>query len=218
MASQVANWLEERFGLADVIRYVLFRQIPEGVNWWYTFGSISMFLFTLQLATGIMLTMSYAPSPDNAYDSVRYINDVAVFGAFIRGIHKWAASGMVLAVFVHMLRVYYFGSYKYPREMTWVVGVVLLLLVLGFGFTGYLLPWDQKAYWATEVGTNIAGLAPFLGTYVLQIMRGGGELGAVTLTRFYSIHVMILPLLTLLFITVHLYLVVKLGISAPPKE
>jgi len=218
MASQVANWLEERFGLADVIRYVLFRQIPEGVNWWYTFGSISMFLFTLQLATGIMLTMSYAPSPDHAYDSVRYINDVAVFGAFIRGIHKWAASGMVLAVFVHMLRVYYFGSYKYPREMTWVVGVVLLLLVLGFGFTGYLLPWDQKAYWATEVGTNIAGLAPFLGTYVLQIMRGGGELGAVTLTRFYSIHVMILPLLTLLFITVHLYLVVKLGISAPPKE
>lgn len=218
MAPRVGEWVDERLGLRTIIDTLLERPIPRGVGWLYTLGSASLFVFTLQVVTGIFLAMSYAPTPDHAYDSIRFINENVAFGWLIRGVHRWGASAMVLLVFLHMVRVFFMGSYKYPREVTWLVGVFLLVVTIGFGFTGYLLPWDQKAYWATMVGTNLAGQAPFVGSLVLRILRGGEQLGAMTLNRFFAFHVLLLPAITVLLIGVHLYLVVKHGISEPPER
>ena len=146
---------------------VLDRKVPK-VNWWFTLGSASLFLFVMQAVTGIFLTIYYVPSPDHAYDSIQYIMNDVPFGWLIRGIHHWGASLMVIFVFAHMLRTFFFGAYKYPRELTWLTGVVLLLATLGMGFTGYLLPWNQRAYWATTVGTAIAGTVPFIGPFITQ--------------------------------------------------
>lgn len=140
------------------------------------------------------------------------------FGSLIRGIHHWAASGMIVMVLAHMLRVYFMGAYKYPREMSWMVGVALLVLTLAFGFTGYLLPWDEKAYWATVVGTNISGSVPIVGDWILRILRGGADLGALTLNRFYAMHVMLLPMAAMLLITIHVLMVIRQGISHPPRH
>jgi quinol-cytochrome oxidoreductase complex cytochrome b subunit len=145
------------------------------------------------------------------------MNDVA-FGWLIRGIHHWGATLMVLFVFIHMLRTFYFAAYKYPREITWITGVFLLLATLGMGFTGYLLPWNQRAYWATTVGTEIPGTAPFVGEFLMRILRGGSELSAVTLARFFSVHIWFLPAIMLLLIGIHLYLVIRIGISALPRK
>ncbi len=164
------------------------------------------------------MALYYSPSPDHAYDSVSYINNQAAMGNFIRGLHHWGASAMVVLVVLHMLRIIIMGAYKYPREVTWFVGVVLFVIVMAFGFTGYLLPWDEKAYWATTVGTNMAGTVPVIGGWILILLRGGTELGAVTLTRFYALHVLVLPMIALMFVAAHLYLVVRLGISAPPEK
>ncbi len=215
--SKVYSWIDERADLTRTFSPLLFRKIPKGVGWWYTFGSATLFVFVLQVVTGIFLAMYYSPSPDHAYDSVSYISNDAVMGSFIRGLHHWGASAMVVLVLLHMLRIIIMGAYKYPRELTWIVGVVLFLLTMGFGFTGYLLPWDEKAYWATTVGTNMAGTVPFIGDWLLKLLRGGADLGAVTLTRFYAMHVLLLPALIVSVIAAHLYLVVKLGISAPPE-
>ena len=171
-----------------------------------------------QIVTGILLTIYYVPTPDHAYDSVQYITTQVPAGWLIRGLHHWGASAMVVLVGLHLLRVVFHGAYKYPREMTWMTGVVLLLLTVGFGFTGYLLPWDQKAYWATTVGTSIAGSAPLVGDWMLRIVRGGEELSAVTLARFFGVHVWVLPLLLLTIVLIHLYLVIRIGISAAPKR
>ena len=140
------------------------------------------------------------------------------FGWLIRGIHHWGASLMVLVVFLHMLRTFFYGAYKYPREMTWITGVLLLLLTLGMGFTGYLLPWNQRAYWATTVGTAIAGSVPFVGDFILKVLRGGTDLSALTLTRFFSAHIWMLPAALAGLIGVHMYLIIRLGISHVPKE
>lgn len=218
MTIRVGEWLDERLGLQGIIDTLLERPIPRGVGWLYTLGSASLFIFTLQVVTGIFLAMSYVPTPDHAYDSIRFINEEAAFGWLLRGLHRWGASAMVLVVFLHMVRVFFMGAYKYPREVTWLVGVFLLLVTIGFGFTGYLLPWDQKAYWATVVGTNLAGQAPVVGPVILRVLRGGEELGAMTLNRFFGFHVLLLPALTVLLIGVHLYLVVKHGISEPPER
>ena len=145
------------------------------------------------MVTGILLTIYYVPSPDQAYDSVQYITTQVPAGWFIRGLHHWGASVMVILTVLHMLRVIYYGAYKYPREVTWFTGIGLLVVVIGFGFTGYLLPWDQKAFWATTVGTRIAEVTPVIGESILRIMRGGAELTAVTLARFYGVHVWFLP-------------------------
>lgn len=211
-------WLDERLGLNDLYKNVLDRPEPLG-NWWNTLGSASLFLFLLQGATGIFLTVYYTPSPDHAYDSIQYImNDVA-FGWLIRGIHHWGASLMVLVVFIHMLRTFVTASYKYPRELTWLIGIGLLLLTVGMGFTGYLLPWHQMAYWATMVGTAIAGSAPFVGGFILQALRGGPDLSALTLQRFFAAHIWILPAMLAALIGVHLYLIIKHGESHfPDKE
>lgn len=218
MLNNIMDWFDERIGLRETLAGFLDRKIPKGVNWWYTFGSATLFLFIIQVVTGILLAMHYSASPDHAMSSLDYIMKDVAFGSVIRGLHHWAASGMILLVFFHLLRVFFFGSYKYPRELSWLAGVVILVLVLGFGFTGYLLPWSQKSYWATMVGTNIAGTAPFFGALALKFLRGGSQLGAVALARFYAIHTLILPTAAAAFIGLHLYLVVKQGISAPPEK
>jgi quinol-cytochrome oxidoreductase complex cytochrome b subunit len=217
MFQKTFNWLDERLGLKTIYSTVLDRKVPK-VNWWFTLGSASLFLFVLQGITGIMLTIYYVPSPDHAYDSIQYIMTGVSYGWLIRGIHHWGASLMVLIVFFHMLRTFYFGAYKYPREFTWVTGVFLLLLTLGMGFTGYLLPWNQRAYWATTVATSIAGTVPFIGNFINQVLRGGSDLSAVTLARFFSVHIWWFPAMIGALIGVHLYMVIRLGISSVPKE
>jgi quinol-cytochrome oxidoreductase complex cytochrome b subunit len=217
MFQKTFTWLDERLGLKTIYDTVLDRRVPK-VNWWFTLGSASLFLFLLQGITGIMLTVYYIPSPDHAYDSIQYIMTGVSYGWLIRGVHHWGASLMVLIVFFHMLRTYFFGAYKYPREFTWVTGVLLLLLTLGMGFTGYLLPWNQRAYWATTVATSIAGTVPFLGNFINQVLRGGMDLSAVTLARFFSVHIWWFPAMIGALIGVHLYMVIRLGISSVPKE
>ena len=210
--------LDERTGWRKVKETLLDRKIPKGVDWRYTLGSMAGFLFLMQAVTGMLLAMHYSPSQDHAYDSIRFIMDVVPMGAFLRGLHKWGASAMVVVVVLHMIRVYFMAAYKYPREATWLTGIGLLLVVIGLGFTGYLLPWDQKAYWATVVGSHISEQTPIIGAYVGKILKGGDELGAITLTRFYAIHMLLLPMTILGLMGLHLFLVVWHGISAPPEK
>ena len=217
MTTRVGNWLDERLGWRQVWDAIFLRKIPK-VNWWFTLGSASLFVALNQMITGILLTIYYVPTPDHAYDSVQFISTQVPAGWLIRGLHHYGASAMVILVALHMLRVIFYGAYKYPREVTWFSGVVLLLVTIGFGFTGYLLPWDQKAYWATTVGTRIAGTPPFIGDFILRVVRGGDELSAVTLARFFGVHVWVLPTLLLLLTAFHMYLVIRIGISAVPKR
>ncbi len=217
MISKALTWLDERLGLNGIYSTVLDRKVPK-VNWWFTLGSASLFLFLMQGMTGIFLTMYYVPSPDHAYDSIQYIMNGVAGGWLIRGIHHWGASLMVLTVFAHMLRTFFYAAYKYPRELTWLTGVVLFLATVGMGFTGYLLPWNQRAFWATTVGTQIAGSAPFIGPFIQGVLRGGTDLSAVTLARFFSAHIWFLPAVLALVIGVHMYLVIRLGISMIPGE
>jgi quinol-cytochrome oxidoreductase complex cytochrome b subunit len=217
MAQKVFTWLDDRLGLVTLYNTILDRKVPK-VNWWFTLGSASLFLFAIQAVTGMLLTVYYVPSPDSAYDSIQYIMNGVTFGWLIRGIHHWGASLMVLVVFVHMLRTFFYGAYKFPRELTWLTGVILLLATLGMGFTGYLLPWNQRAYWATTVGTSIAGTVPVLGPWINQVLRGGTDLSAVTLARFFSVHIWWLPLVIGAMIGIHLYMVIRLGISHVPTE
>jgi len=215
MAARVLRWLDDRLGLTGIYRTVLDRKVPK-VNWAFTLGSATLFLVVLQVVTGVFLTVYYVPHPDQAYDSINYImNDVA-FGWLIRGLHHWGATLMVIFIVLHMLRTFAYASYKYPREVTWVTGVLLLLVTLGMGFTGYLLPWNQRAYWATTVGTSIAGTVPFVGPIIEQALRGGTELSTLTLTRFFSAHIWMLPAALLGLLGVHMYLVIRLGISHVP--
>ncbi len=211
-------WLDERLGLNGLYKAVLDRPEPMG-NWWNTLGSASLFLFIVQGVTGIFLTVYYTPSPDHAYDSINYIMNGVAFGWLVRGIHHWGATLMVVVVFIHMLRVFVTASFKYPRELTWLIGVGLFLLTLGMGFTGYLLPWSQQSYWATTVGTQIAGTVPFIGGFILKVLRGGSDLSALTLQRFFSAHIWMLPVALAGLIGLHLYLVIRHGESAwPTKE
>lgn len=217
MAAKFGEWLDERLAWRQVWQAIFLRKIPK-VNWLYTLGSASLFLVVNQIVTGILLTIYYVPTPDHAYDSVQYITTQIPAGWLIRGLHHWGASAMVVVVALHMLRVILYGSYKFPREVTWLTGVVLLLATIGFGFTGYLLPWDQKAYWATTVGTRIAGTPPLIGDTVLRIVRGGEELSAITLARFFGVHIWFLPTALVLLVALHLYLVIRIGISAVPER
>src|SRR5512139_689872 len=217
MWKKVFDWLDERLGLNDAYKSLLDRPEPLG-NWWNTLGSASLFLFVLQGVTGIFLTTYYTPSPDHAYDSITYImNDVA-FGWLIRGIHHWGATLMVITVSVHMLRVFFYVAYKYPREVTWITGAVLLLVTFGSGFTGYLLPWNQRAYWATAVGSSIVGTVPLVGDFLLRSVRGGSDLSLLTLARFFGAHIWFLPVALFGLIGIHLYLVIRNGISHVPKQ
>ncbi|MBI2859763.1 MAG: cytochrome b N-terminal domain-containing protein [Chloroflexi bacterium] len=219
---QQPGWIEERLELEPIkvalADRIMPRELSGGLGWFYTLGSATLTAFIILVVTGIMLTMNYSAATDHAWDSVQFINNEVSYGWLIRGLHQKAASAMAILIFLHALRVFVFGSYKYPRELTWAVGVMLLLLTMGSAFTGYLLPWDQKAYWATVVGTEIASRVPFAGTILAKAIRGGETLGAVTLTRFYSLHAMAIPALIGSLIGVHLFMVVRQGISAPPKK
>src|SRR5437899_9256270 len=213
------DWVDERTSLSGATRWLLFRKVPKGTNWFYTLGSATMFAFLSQAVTGVFLAMYYRPDASGgAYESIRHVTNDVFLGQFVRGMHKWGSTVMVVLVFLHMGRTFIFGAYKYPRELNWVIGVVLLILTLVMSFTGYLLPFDQRAYWATIVGVNINGTGPLLGPYLSDFLRGGGEFGATTLSRFYSIHMLIVPGLLIALIGAHLYLVTKLGTAAPPWE
>ena len=195
---------------------MLFRKVPKGTNWFYTLGSATLFAFTVQAVTGVFLAMFYTPSPTQAYGSITHLTNDVFLGEFVRGMHKWGASLMIILIFLHMARTFVFGAYKYPRELNWVIGVVLLILTMLMGFTGYLLPFDQRSFWATVVGVNINGTGPFVGPYLSDFLRAGSEFGPTTLSRFYAIHMLLVPGLLIALIGAHLYLVVKLGTTAPP--
>jgi menaquinol-cytochrome c reductase cytochrome b subunit len=212
----VVDWVDERTSLSGAARWMMFRKVPKGTNWFYTLGSATMFAFLNQAVTGVFLAMYYDPSPTHAYESVRYITNDAFLGEFVRGMHKWGSSVMVILVFLHMARTFFFGAYKYPRELNWVIGVVLLILTMVMSFTGYLLPFDQRSYWATIVGVNINGTGPLVGPFLSDFLRGGAEFNTTTLSRFYSIHMLLVPGLIAAMIGAHLYLVAKLGTTAPP--
>src|SRR5947209_17535467 len=213
----VADGVDERLAISPGLRWVLFRKVPRGTNWAYTLGSATLFAFLSQAITGVFLALYYRPdAAGGAYESIRNIDDNVFLGQFVRGMHKWGASVMIILIFLHMGRTFFFGAYKYPRELTWITGVVLLILTLVMGFTGYLLPFDQRAYWATIVGVNINGTGPFIGPFLSDFLRGGPDWTATTLSRFYSIHMLLIPGAMAALIGVHLYLVSKLGTTAPP--
>jgi menaquinol-cytochrome c reductase cytochrome b subunit len=210
------DWVDERTALSGVTRWILYRKVPKGINWFYTLGSASLFAFLSQAVTGVFLAMYYDPSVTNAYESTRYITNEVFLGELVRGMHKWGSSVMVILLFLHMARVFFFGAYKYPRELTWIIGVVLLILTFVMSLTGYLLPFDQRSLWATIVAANITGTGPIVGPFLADFLRGGAEFGATTLSRFYSIHMLLVPGAIAALIGAHLYLVAKLGTTAPP--
>ncbi|HUS07178.1 MAG TPA: cytochrome b N-terminal domain-containing protein, partial [Bryobacteraceae bacterium] len=192
--------------------------IPASSGWHQVFGSIAVFLFLTQVFTGILLAFNYAPTPGEAYNSLKYIVTELTGGRMIRGLHHWGASMMIVVVVLHMCQVAVYGAYKKPREATWMVGVVLLLLTLAYGLTGYLLPWDNRAYWGTVVTTQIAAQAPIAGPYLTRLLGGEGSIGVVTFARFYAMHVMLLPPLTTFLIALHIYLVRKHGVAPAPDD
>ena len=213
----LAEWFDSRTNISSARKHLLDEELPPGTRWWFVTGSILMLLLSTQLLSGIVLAMYYVPSPEYAYDSVRFIMDKLSFGSVLRGLHFFGASLIVIAAGVHMMRVVLLGSYKKPREVTWLSGMVLFLVILGFALSGYLLPWDQRAYWATTVTINIARGTPFIGEQVASVMRGGLQLGALTLLRWYAAHVFLLPAALIALTASHLYLMRYHGISGPVK-
>src|ERR671930_38014 len=210
------DWLEERSGLVGGVRYFLFRKVPADTNWMQTLGSATLTAFLVQAITGVILAMYYKPTPGDAYSSIQNITDNVTLGWLVRGMHRWGASVFIILMFLHMGRVFLFGAYKYPRELNWIVGVLLLVLGMMEGFTGYLLPFDQTAYWATVVGIKMNGTAPFLGPFPAQVLRSGSEIGSDTLARFYSMHMLLIPGAIFALIGLHLWLVIRLGVTSPP--
>ena len=210
------DWIDERTALSGGARWMMFRKIPRGTNWFYTLGSATLFAFLSQTVTGVFLAMYYDPNATRAYESIRYLTNEVFLGEFVRSMHKWGSTVMVVLIFLHMGRTFFFGAYKYPREMNWVIGVALLILTLFMSFTGYLLPFDQRSFWATIVGVAINGTGPLVGPYLSDFMRAGPEFGATTLARFYAIHMLLLPGIIAALIGAHLYLVARQGTTAPP--
>jgi ubiquinol-cytochrome c reductase cytochrome b subunit len=218
MASRLYQWLDRRLKLKRLQRTLLDEPIPGGASWIYVFGSATLFLFLLQALTGMFLAIYFAPTPDHAYDSIEFIEREVVFGAFVRGLHHWGASAMVIAIGLHMLQAFLYGAYKPPREIMWMVGVVLFLITLGFAFTGYLLPWDQNAYWATQIGINMVGTVPIVGDFFVKVLRAGESLGALTLSRFFALHVLFLPAVIASGILLHLFILRRVGPAGPWSE
>lgn len=215
MAGKLYNWFDSRLNLKPIEHTLLDEPIPGGASWIYVFGSATLFLFCLQATTGMFLALYYVPSPDAAYDTVQFIQHEVWFGWFVRGLHHWGASAVMVAIGLHLLQVYLYGAYKRPRELMWMVGVGLLLLMLTFGFTGYLMPWDQNAYWATQVGTNMVASVPLVGDVLVRLLRGGETLGALTLSRFFALHTLFLPALIVSGIVLHLFILRRVGPAGP---
>jgi quinol-cytochrome oxidoreductase complex cytochrome b subunit/cytochrome c len=201
-----SGFWQERTGWRQLKQLLFLEPLPGGARWTAAFGSLLLFAFVLQVLTGVLLALNYSPSTETAYPSVQYIQDEVPFGALVRALHHWGSSAMVVLLLVHLVQVFVWGAYKRPRELTWMVGVLLLVLTLGLAFTGYLLPWDQKAYWATRVGLGIASTTPGIGGDLRTLLQGGPEMGDQTLTRFFGLHGFVLPGLMVLLIVVHVYL------------
>jgi ubiquinol-cytochrome c reductase cytochrome b subunit len=216
--ASIGEWLDHRTGVQTAVRQFLYEEIPASSGWHQVFGSVAIFLFLVQAFTGALLAFNYAPTPGDAYNSLRYILTELTGGRLIRGLHHWGASMMIVVVVLHMVQVFLYGAYKKPREATWIAGVVLLLVTLAYGLTGYLLPWDNRAYWGTVVTTQIAGQAPVVGPYVTRLLGGGGAVGVVTFARFYGMHVLLLPPATVLLIALHVFLVRKHGVAPAPGD
>jgi len=214
---QIWNWIDDRTGISEFIRPLAKHLVPPDSRWTYIFGSATLFVFILQVITGVGLSLLYQPTSETAYSSLKYITNVAPLGSFLRGIHYYGASAMIILIGIHMIRVYISAAYKYPREMSWISGVVLLGLTIGMGFTGQLLRWDSNGVWSSIVGAEQAGRIPFIGTWVAHFILAGGTLGGATLSRFFAIHVFLIPALLFGIIGLHLYLVIRNGISEPPK-
>jgi ubiquinol-cytochrome c reductase cytochrome b subunit len=213
--SSPPRFWESRSGWSKLKQLLFLEPLPGGSRWAAAFGSLLLFTFVLQVVTGILLTMNYAPSAETAWPSVKFIQEEVPLGAFIRALHHWGSSAMVVLLLVHLVQVFVWGAYKKPRELTWMVGVLLLFCTLGLSFTGYLLPWDQKAYWATKVGLGIASTTPLVGDDLRTLLQGGPQLGNLTLTRFFTIHTFLLPGLLILLVVVHLYLFRLHGVTPP---
>jgi ubiquinol-cytochrome c reductase cytochrome b subunit len=218
---QILAWLEHRLELRDSLGQLMRHPVPAAltgrVGWWYVFGSVTMTLLMLQVVTGICLATVYEPTAAGAYASLEYLNYEAPFGWLLRAIHYWSASGMVVMLIVHMTQVFLMGAFKYPRELTWLVGVGLLVLTLALAFTGQVLRFDGDSYWGVGVGASATGRVPAAGPSLVHLILGGEYIGGETLTRFFALHVFVLPLLLAVLLAVHLYLVVKRGISEPPQ-
>jgi len=212
---RVLDWFDSRTGYRTLLAHLLYELLPPGTGWAFTTGSVITLLLGVQFVSGVVLAMYYVPSPALAYDSVQYLMHDLPMGWMVRGLHVWGASFIVVAAAVHLLRVFFYAAYKAPREVTWLTGLVAFLVVLGFSLSGYLLPWDQKAYWATTVTINVARSTPVLGEFLANVLRGGPELGALTLGRWYAVHVFALPALLVLFVGSHLVLMRRHGISGP---
>lgn len=218
LVRNVRCWLDERLGWDDLVAPLQKKTVPlHRLSYWYFLGGITLFLFGIQVATGILLLLYYRPGASEAFESVQYIMTKVQFGWLIRSIHSWSANLMIFTAFAHMFSVLFLKAYRKPRELTWVSGVILLFIVMGFGFSGYLLPWNTLAFFATKVGTEITGQVPFIGKPMMVFLRGGEEVTGATLTRFFGFHVAVLPGLATVLILLHLLLVQRLGISIPPK-
>jgi menaquinol-cytochrome c reductase cytochrome b subunit len=215
-AATAVGWLDERTGASPFLRGFLYRKVPKGTNWYYTLGSATMFAFLSQAITGVFLAMYYEPDPTRAYESASHITNDVFLGELVRGMHRWGSTVMIILIFMHMGRTFFFGAYKYPRELNWIIGVVLLVLTLAMGLTGYLLPFDQRSFWATVVAVNINASGPVVGPYLADFLRAGAEFGPTTISRFYALHMLFIPGLIAALIGAHLYLVAKLGTTAPP--
>jgi ubiquinol-cytochrome c reductase cytochrome b subunit len=214
---RVRDWLDERYDLTTLIGAMLHVEIPRSVRTYYL-GGITLFFFIVQVITGMLLSLYYQPTPNTAYNSVLFIMNEVSFGWLIRSIHAWGANLMIIFCVLHLLRVFFQGAYKAPREITWTMGVLLLGVTLGFGFTGYLLPWDQRAFWATTVGSEIAGAVPLIGEQALIFLRGGPQVTARTLSRFFGVHVLVMPAALLTLLAVHLTFVHQQGLADPDPD
>ena len=212
-------WLDERLAAGAIAAAAKKKEIPlHRHSVWYYFGGMTLFLFAVQVATGILLLLYYRPSAENAFESVQFIMTEVEFGWLIRSVHSWSANLMIATLFVHMFSVYFLSAYRRPREMTWVTGVLLLFISVGFGFSGYLLPWNEVSFFATKVGTDIAGVVPVVGKPLLRFLRGGDEVTGATLTRFFGFHVAVLPAAATALLGAHLLLVQLHGMSVPPGQ
>ncbi|MCK5411503.1 MAG: cytochrome bc complex cytochrome b subunit [Gemmatimonadetes bacterium] len=210
-------WLDDRLGLADLGKLAVKKEVPVHKHTlWYYLGGMTLFLFLVQVATGILLVFYYRPSAEHAYESIQFLMAEVEFGWLIRSIHAWSANLMIFTAFLHLFSVLLLKAYRGPREITWLSGVMLLGVAMGFGFTGYLLPWSELSYFATRVGTEMAGAVPLVGSFVGRMLKGGDEVSGATLTRFYAFHIWILPAACFLLVAVHLFLVQKHGMSVPP--
>lgn len=217
LLSAITAPFDERFDLSNRLRDKVFNKpVPEHARrFWFCFGGLTFTVFLFQVLSGIFLTFYYEPTPERAYASVFYISHYVNYGWLIRSMHAWGSTLMVIFIVIHMLRVFITASYKHPREFNWVVGVLLFVITMSFGLTGYLLPWDQKAYWGSTVTVNLVKQVPFIGDTMAQLVLGGSSIGAPTLTRFFAMHVMVLPLVLVIFLGAHFWMIRKQGISGP---